>query len=255
MLSFEPGRALGQREEIGHRPCLDHRYSRKRSKRIASDGQHVQETHYEPDQVIPIHGHDTTSSTACYIFYVLATHPAILARLRAEHVSVLGPDATETASVIISDPLLLNKVPYTLAVIKETLRMYPAVSSIRAGEPNFSVSDDAGRRFPTDGFLVWANPQPVHRDPAYWKQSDDFLPERWLVEPGDPLYPIKGAWRPFKHGARNCIGQELAILEMKVIMVMTVRLFQIELMYDDLDRSKVIRTVYGQRDTRSSGHS
>lgn len=42
---------------------------------------------------------------------------------------------------------------------------------------------------------------------------------------------------------------------MKAIMVMTVRLFQIELMYDDLDRSKVIRTVYGQRDTRSSGHS
>lgn len=123
-------------------------------------------------------GQDTTSSTACYIFYVLATHPAILARLRAEHVSILGPDATETAFIIISDPFLLNKVPYTLAVIKETLRVYPAVSSIRAGEPNFSVSDDAGRRFPTDGFLVWANPQPVHREPAYWKQPDDFLPER-----------------------------------------------------------------------------
>lgn len=192
-------------------------------------------------------GHDTTSSTACYIFYVLATHPAILARLRAEHVSILGPDATETASIITSDPFLLNKVPYTLAVIKETLRMYPAVSSIRAGEPNFSVSEDSGRRFPTDGFLVWADPQPVHRDPAYWKQPDDFLPERWLVEPGNPLYPIKGAWRPFEHGPRNCIGQELAILEMKVIMVMTVRQFQIELMYDDLDRPKAKCTVYGER--------
>lgn len=44
-------------------------------------------------------GHDKTSSTACYIFYVLATHPAILARLRAEHLSILGLDATETASI------------------------------------------------------------------------------------------------------------------------------------------------------------
>ena len=192
-------------------------------------------------------GHDTTSSTACYIFYVLANNPEILLRVRAEHASVIGLDASNTASIITSDPFLLNKLPYTLAVIKETLRMYPAVSSIRAGEPNFSVSDEAGRLFPTNGFLVWANQQPVHRDPAYWKQPDDFLPERWLVTPSDPLYPIKGAWRPFEHGPRNCIGQELAILEMKIIMIMTVRRFTVEIMYKKLDRAKGIRTVYGQR--------
>ena len=192
-------------------------------------------------------GHDTTSSTVCYIFYVLAIYPAILTRVRAEHVSIIGQDASRVASVITSDPFLLNKLPYTLAVIKETLRMYPAVSSIRAGEPEFSIHDDADRLFPTNGFLVWANQQPVHRDPTYWKRPDDFLPKRWLVTPGDPLYPIKGAWRPFEHGPRNCIGQELAILEMKVIMVMTVRSFKAELMYDKLDSSKGIRTVYGQR--------
>ena len=192
-------------------------------------------------------GHDTTSSTVCYIFYVLAINPAILARVRAEHASIIGPDASKTASLITSDPILLNKIPYTLAVIKETLRMYPAVSSVRAGEPNFSVSDDAGHLFPTDGFLVWANSQPIHRDPAYWKQPDDFLPERWLAAPDDPLHPVKGAWRPFEHGPRNCIGQELAILEIKIIMVMAVRRFNIDLMYKELDKGKGIRTVYGQR--------
>ena len=192
-------------------------------------------------------GHDTTSSTVCYIFYILAIYPAILARVRAEHVSIIGQDASRAASVITSDPFLLNKLPYTLAVIKETLRMYPAVSSIRTGEPDFSVRDNAGRLFPTNGFLVWANQQPVHRDPNYWKRPDNFLPERWLVTPSDPLYPIKGAWRAFEHGPRNCIGQELAVLEMKVIMVMTVRTFKVELMYDELDYSEGIRTVYGQR--------
>ena len=192
-------------------------------------------------------GHDTTSSTVCYIFYVLATNPTILARVRAEHASIIGLDTSKVASLITSEPFLLNKLPYTLAVIKETLRMYPAVSSTRAGEPNFNVSDDSGRLFPTDGFLVWANPQAIHRDPTYWKQPDDFLPERWLVMTGDPLYPIKGAWRPFEHGPRNCIGQELALLEMKIIMVMTVRRFEVELMYEKLDHAKGIRTVYGQR--------
>ena len=185
-------------------------------------------------------GHDITS-------YVLAIYPAILARVRAEHISINGQDASRAASVITSDPFLPSELPYTLAVIKETLRMYSAVSSIRAGEPDFSVHDDVDRLFPTNGFLVWANQQPIHRDPTYWEQPDDFLPERWLVTPGDPLHPVKGAWRPFEHGPRNCIGQELAILEMKVIMVMTVRRLKVELMYNESDRAKGIRTVYGQR--------
>ncbi len=192
-------------------------------------------------------GHDTTSSTVCYIFYVLATNPNVLARVRAEHASAMGADHSKAASLITSDPFLLNRLPYTLAVIKETLRMYPAVSSTRAGEPDFSVRDDAGRLFPTDGFLVWANPQPVHRDPTYWQRPDDFLPERWLVGPGDPLYPVRGAWRPFEHGPRNCIGQELAMLEMKVIVVMTARRFEIELMYGRVGRGDGGKTVYGER--------
>lgn len=195
-------------------------------------------------------GHDTTSSSVCYIFYVLSANPTALGRIRAEHDQVFGCDLGETASVIIQNPFLLNHIPYTLAVIKETLRMYPAVSGTRAGEPGFNVTDDQGRRFPTDGFLVWDNPQPVHRDPTYWLQPDEFIPERWLVPPGDPLHPVKGTWRPFGSGPRNCIGQELAMVEMKIIMVMTLRRFQIKPGYEELDRhkpSQKVRTVYGER--------
>jgi cytochrome P450 len=195
-------------------------------------------------------GHDTTSSTVCYIFYILATNPAVLARVRAEHVSVIGPDPSKFASVIASDPFLLNELPYTIAVIKEVLRMFPAVSGTRAGEPNFYVTDDLGRHFPTDGFLVWDNPQVIHRDPIYWQNPDDFIPDRWLVAPDDSLHPVKGAWRPFSHGPRNCIGQELAMNEMKVMMVMTAQRFDIGLAYEDMDRTKrtkAITTVNGER--------
>lgn len=149
-----------------------------------------------------------------------------------------------------SNPSLLNKIPYTVAVIKEVLRMYPAVSGTRAGEPNFSVTDDANRSFPTEGFLVWDNPQAIHRDPAYWPRPDEFVPERWLATADDPLHPVKGAWRPFSQGPRNCIGQELAMLEMKVIMVMTARNFDVQLAYEEIDRAegtKRIKTIYGER--------
>ncbi|KAL9605833.1 MAG: hypothetical protein Q9179_000981 [Wetmoreana sp. 5 TL-2023] len=103
-------------------------------------------------------GHDTTSSTVCYIFYVFATQPAVLARLRAEHDSILGLGDSKTAALVQSNPFLLSQLPFTSAVIKETLRLYPAVSSTRAGEPGFNVTDNQGRRYPTDDFLVWGQP-------------------------------------------------------------------------------------------------
>lgn len=112
-------------------------------------------------------GHDMTSSTTCYLFYVLATNPDVLAHVRHEHASTLGSNASKITCLITSDPFALNKLPYTYAVIKETLRIYLAVSSTRAGEPGFNITNDLGRYFPTDGFLVWANPLLIHRDPTY----------------------------------------------------------------------------------------
>ncbi|KAI4194053.1 MAG: hypothetical protein LQ350_007999 [Teloschistes chrysophthalmus] len=195
-------------------------------------------------------GHDTTSSTVCYIFYVLITKPAVLRRLRAEHDSVLGRDTAQSAALLQNDPYLLNQLPFTTGVIKETLRLYPAVSSTRAGEPGFNVIDQHHRQFPTDGFLVWANSQAIHRDPTYWHQADEFIPERWTVSADDVLHPIKGAWRPFEHGPRNCIGQELAMIEMKIITIMAARKFDFKLAYekpDGVNASKEIKTVYGER--------
>ena len=195
-------------------------------------------------------GHDTTSSTICYIFYVLSENREILARVQAEHNQILGTDLAKAGPSIVEDPALLNRLPYTLAVLKEVLRLYPAVSSVRGGEPGFHVTDDHGRKFPTDGFLVWASSQTIHRDPTYWHRADDFIPERWLVPAGHDLYPPKGAWRPFEHGPRNCIGQELAMMEMKIIMVLTLRRFIVQTVYEEVDSRNTkagINTVYGER--------
>lgn len=67
-------------------------------------------------------GHDTTSSTMCYVFYLLKKHPEVHKKLCEEHESVLGP-IEGTADVIKKQPHLLNRLEYTLAVIKETLRL------------------------------------------------------------------------------------------------------------------------------------
>ena len=64
------------------------------------------------------------------------------------------------------------------------------------------------------------------------------------------LYPVKGAWRPFEFGLRNCIGQGLALLELKLVMVMTLRDFSITASYDVCDQDqhrKGARSLNGER--------
>ena len=170
-------------------------------------------------------GHGTTANTICYIYHMLSTHPSSLQLIRAEHAAVFGHNTT---SAITKDPHLLNQLPYTLAVIKETLRLFPADASPRKGSPSFFLKDDlSGLSYPTQKCMVWSMPQAIHREPLYWPQPDAFLPERWLTPQEDPLHPVKGAWRAFEFGPRNCVGQELSMLEMKIVLVMTLRRFDV----------------------------
>ena len=180
-------------------------------------------------------GHDTTASGLCYLLYFL-THRAARDRLCGEHDTAFGPDPSRAAARMAESPHLLHQLPYTTAFIKECLRLHPPSPLSRQGQPGYAVADAAtGRTYPTDGFLVFPNPHGVQNDPAYWACAEAFLPERWLAAPGDNLHPVKGAWRVFEHGARNCIAQELAMLEMRIVLVLWARRFVMRDAYAELD--------------------
>ncbi|KAL1852000.1 hypothetical protein Daus18300_012355 [Diaporthe australafricana] len=178
-------------------------------------------------------GHDTTASTVSFAYSRLYRDTAVLAKTRAEHDLVLGPDPSQAFARLTENPNLLNQMPYTSAVIKETLRLYPPAATARAGEPGaYLTHPDTGKAYPTEGLLLWSTSFAMHRMEAYWERPDEFLPERWLTRgEGDPLHPRKNAWRPFELGPRNCIGQELAQAEMRAILAMTVRELDIEPAY------------------------
>ncbi|POS79717.1 hypothetical protein DHEL01_v201890 [Diaporthe helianthi] len=178
-------------------------------------------------------GHDTTASTISFAYSRLYRHREVLARVRAEHDEVLGPDTSEAAARLASNPALLSQMPYTSAVVKETLRLYPPAGTVRVGEPGgFLTHPATGKVYPTEGFLLLATHFAAHRMPEYWARPDEFLPERWMTrDEGDPLHPRRNAWRPFELGPRNCIGQELAQVEMRAILAVTVRDLEIEPAY------------------------
>lgn len=184
-------------------------------------------------------GHDTTSSTIAYIYYFLHSHPHVHARLCTETDTVLGPTST-CASVLKTSPHLINSLPYTLAVIKETLRLFPPASTLRWSPPGSGetlTDPDTGIQYSLEGCDIWPVSHAIHRNEDYFPKPLEFIPERFL--PDETPFPDakqhKDAWRPFEKGPRNCIGQELAILETKCILALTVREFDFICQYPSIE--------------------
>jgi hypothetical protein len=80
-------------------------------------------------------GTGASSSAICYVLHLLATHPAALARVRAEHDAVFGRHLAHLPQLLATEPHRLGALPYTDAVIKESLRLYAPATSSRQGAP------------------------------------------------------------------------------------------------------------------------
>ncbi|KAI1775371.1 cytochrome P450 [Hypoxylon cercidicola] len=184
-------------------------------------------------------GHDTTSSTLCWASYLLHRHPEVYAKLKAELDNVFPGKLVDTAAKIKEDPYSVNKLEYTTAVLRETLRLFPPASTIRIPVPNgYLIDPRTQARIP---MLPDSHPWPVahmiHRHPRFFPRPVEFIPERFIASqtpfPEAELFTEAGrdAFRPFEKGPRNCIGQELAMLEGKIFLALTAREFDFVLEY------------------------
>lgn len=197
-------------------------------------------------------GHDTTSSTICWMFKLLQDNPDCLSKLRAEHDSILGKDPKKAAELLRESPHLLGNLAYTNGVVKETLRFYPLASTVRQGEKDFFVSvPGSDTRYPTEGVAIHDVPSVIQVDAAVWPRANEFIPERWLVAQDHPLHPNKDAWRPFSMGPRNCIGLELAMVEIKLVAALVCREFDVHEAWEKWDLKQgsnhAGETVHGER--------
>ncbi|KAI1103352.1 cytochrome P450 [Jackrogersella minutella] len=185
-------------------------------------------------------GYDSTSSTMMTLCYAIWKHPEVLAKLRAEHDEVFGRNIAACPDMITESPSILNSLPYTLAVMKETWRLFPPASGLRTGCKDLVLRSQDGTEYPTEGCAVQISHFSIHRNPKYWPRPLEFIPERFLVGPDHELYPAKGAWRTFEHGVRNCTGQAFVVKEVKAFLALVCREFDFQECYDEVYRGETI---------------
>lgn len=65
----------------------------------------------------------------------------------------------------------------------------------------------------------------VLRDPDYFSNPSDFIPERFDSDSNEKIHPF--AYIPFSAGPRNCIGQKYAMFEIKSTVSKMLRHFEL----------------------------
>ena len=148
-----------------------------------------------------------------WIMRELALRPEMMAKVRTESTGL--PHAIGSA-----DPHLL---PYTLAVVRELLRVYPPIWLVgRYAAAATSLGGWTLRR----GERVLLSPYLIHRDHRWWRDPGQVRPERWM----DTQHPCKpNMYIPFGGGPRVCLGARISLLQLTIATARLAEGYDIEL--------------------------
>ncbi|KKY13964.1 putative cytochrome p450 [Diplodia seriata] len=175
-------------------------------------------------------GADTATATMTNFFYYLSLYPEIQRELHASIVEMVPASALADPATLTPD--LLDRVPLLEAIINETLRLQPPIPS---GNPRVTpaeglyVRDAKYGDIDIPGNTVVYMPQwVIQRDERYFGRADEFIPTRWIAtSPEAALLKERAAWFPFQVGTYYCVGQKLAIWELKSVLARSIAKFEV----------------------------
>jgi cytochrome P450 len=150
-------------------------------------------------------GHETTANALTWTWYLLSQHPDVEARLHQEIDTVLaGRRAT------VDD---IPRLPFVERVVTEAMRLYP---------PAWIVGRRAIEAYRLADYIVpprailFMSPYLTHRDRRFFPNPERFDPDRWTPEFKAALPAF--AYFPFGGGARRCIGDQFAWMELTLLV-------------------------------------
>ena len=161
-----------------------------------------------------IAGSDTVSNTACAVIYWVlhgerARPGTIVPRLQAEL------DAAIPAEVPVAAHTMVKNLPFLRQCIDEAMRLH---STSALGLPRLVTAAEGvsceKEHFP-QGTVLSVPSYTLHHDAELWGPDvEEFLPDRWLsLTPRQRM-----GFNPFSFGPRACVGQNVAHMELALIV-------------------------------------
>ena len=177
-------------------------------------------------------GSDTIASTLRAIFYHLLKNADSLSRLQTELDSAVAEKTISSPSPTWTESQ--QSLPYLGAVIKEGLRMNPALSlPLERVVPSegLSLSHENGTRtFLPEGTVVGINPWVIHRSQhVFGVDAESWNPNRWLSKGETETKQMEHSLLAFGAGKRSCLGKNIAMLELHKVVPALFLKFKIEL--------------------------
>ncbi|OIT00557.1 PREDICTED: cytochrome P450 93A3-like [Nicotiana attenuata] len=160
-------------------------------------------------------GSDTAAITTEWAIAELMNHPTIMDKAVEEIDSVVGKNR------VVEESDMAN-LPYLEAIVKETLRLHPTGPMIiRESTQDCCIG---GYLVPGNTRLL-VNTWAINRDPQYWENPLEFLPERFLKDKLD----VRGQhyhFLPFGSGRRGCPGTSLALQLVQTSLASMIQCFE-----------------------------
>ncbi|MFD0360810.1 cytochrome P450 [Nocardia sp. GCM10030253] len=165
-------------------------------------------------------GHETTGGAMAWTIYELCRNPLVLRQMRAEIDSVLG--TSESVGGISTHTL--PSLELTGRAIDEAMRLHPPAWAFS----RTVLERDSFDRFDLEpGSIVVISPFVNHRWPEFWDSPLTFDPDRFTKERNKARPPFR--YFPFGWGAHLCVGQHMALMEVRVGIAMLLSRYDIEL--------------------------
>jgi cytochrome P450/nitrite reductase/ring-hydroxylating ferredoxin subunit len=175
-------------------------------------------------------GEDTIAFTVAWAIHHLCDNPRWASEIRREADEILG------ASIVAGSHDVASRLVCAGAVASETMRLRPVVP-ISFHDANVDTSLD--QYFVPKRTTVAPLLRPAAVDPANFFDPSAFRPERWLE---DSIRPHNvSAYMPFGTGPRMCPGRSLALLEMKTLLSMLYKNFDVDRVGASADVSELFR--------------
>lgn len=173
-------------------------------------------------------GHETTASTLSAALWSVAAHPDVQAEMREELDAVLGREANLSADPAAITWEQLQELHCTKRVIRETLRLYPAIPVF----PRYARKDDVlpSGHAVEKGDVVFLSAYALGRNPALWDDPLSFRPDRFRPEAEESRHPF--SFLPFGAGPRMCIGAQFAEMSATLALASLLRGNNIEILGD-----------------------